>query len=283
MTTKVLAVFLSSMTTLSTTAALADGLRVQASDILETPLAGYFAQCDSPKVTCSFEGSVSALAAIRNGAIDLAIIAVPDGQQPPEDLVSVPFAFDVATVMVNDSNPLKEISLPTLAAVLSKDSASTDKWGALGLKEPWDTRSITIYLPATSSGVTLQLLRSKTIVGGQFKESVGTWANKDVMGQIVAGQTASIVVMRGIKIPGGGRALSISAKDGADQYAYQPTRASVFYGDYALRLPFYIVTRPDASPEVKSLINDLLSDKTADLLESNDFVPVPKSERHMGE
>jgi ABC-type phosphate transport system substrate-binding protein len=258
----------------------AQAVRVQASDIIVDPVKGILDACPSPKVTVSFEGSVNALAALREGRADLAIIAVPDGQPLPADLVCKPLVFDVATVVVNDSNPLTEINLRTLAMVLARSSASSDKWGVLGLKDPWASRSITVYLPDASNGITLPLLRSMTVISGKFSDSAGVWTTKDQMEHIVREQPSSIVVMRGNNVPGGGRALGISLKDGKDQFAYRPTQDSVFYGDYPLRLPFYIAVRKDAPQPVLDLEKVLLSDASATLFDAAGFVPVPVSERN---
>ena len=262
------------------TSASAGTVKVQASDILADPLSGILTSYAPSKVECRFEGSVNALAALRAGQADLAIIAVPDGQTLPADLDCTPFAFDVAVVVVSENNPLKEVNLRQIAQILAK-SGNLDKWGGLGLKDPWETRGITVYLPDSSSGVTLQLLRSMTIMSSPMKDGIGTWTTKEQLAQIVRDQTSSLVVLRGNAVPIGGRALAVSLKDGADQYAYLPTVDSIFFGDYPLRLPFYLAVKKDAPQEVKDLLNSLLTDSTADLMSAAGFIPVPKSERHV--
>lgn len=260
-------------------AANAGTVRIQASDILANPLSGYFASYAASKVECTFEGSVNALSAMRDGHADLAIIAVPDGQKLPEDFECTPFVFDAAIVVVNENNPLREINLRQLAQILAR-SGSLDKWGGLGLRDPWETRAITVYLPDSSTGVTLQLLRCMTIMSGPMKDGIGTLASPEQTAQIVRDQTSSMVVIRGLVAPLGGRALAVSLKDGADQYAYLPTQDSIFYGDYALRLPFFIAVKKDAPKEVRDVVDALLTDATADVLGAAGFIPVPKSERH---
>jgi ABC-type phosphate transport system substrate-binding protein len=61
--------------------------------------------------------------------------------------------------------------------------------------------------------------------------------------------------------------------------AFAPTPEAVARGDYALRLPFYLVFKPGDKERVMPLLRLLLSDEYAKHLEDEHFVPVPSTER----
>ncbi|MFA5257019.1 MAG: substrate-binding domain-containing protein [Opitutales bacterium] len=266
---------------LAATGLNADALRVKVSDLLINPVKGILTSCATADPANAFEGSISALAEVRDGTADLALVAVPDGETPPDDMVCIPFAFDVATVVVNNGNPIKQITLRTLASAFAR-SGGADKWGSLGLKDVWAERSIAAYIPESSSGVTLDLFRSMTIKNGSFRDGLNVWTSRDQLEHIVREQAQCLVILRGIDVPNGGRALLVSETDGQEIFPYPPTESSVFYGDYPLRLPFYIVFRKDASQQVKDFAALMLSDETAKTLSAAGLVPAPKSERDIG-
>jgi len=249
------------------------------SDLLIDPIKGIVDSGEFADVDCIFEGSVNALAELHDGRADLIIAAVPDGRPLPEGMVSIPFVFDVATVVVNNSNPIKEISLNKLTVAFTKTSTGAKKWGALGLKDAWAERSIAAYLPQSSNTITLELFRNMTVKDDGFRDGIGVWTSRQQLERVVREQGPCLVLMRGLNIPGGGKALSISIKDGTDSFSYPPTESSIFYGDYALRLPFYILFRKNAPQGVKDLATRILSDSVAAKLSAAGFVPAPKSER----
>jgi len=259
----------------------AAALRVKASDLLPDPVKGILESCSIADPDSAFEGSINALAELQAGDADVVLVAVPDGKPLPEGMVCIPFAFEVAAVIVNDGNPTKQITLRALASAFAK-SGGADKWGNLGLKDVWAERNIAAYVPKSSNGVTLDLFRSMTIKNGAFRDGLNVWTGRGQIEHIVREQAQCLVIMRGIDVPAGGRALLVSESTDQDTFPYPPTESSVFYGDYPLRLPFYIVMRKDAPQQVKDFATVMLSDETAKAMSGAGFVPAPKSERDLG-
>jgi DNA-binding transcriptional LysR family regulator len=75
------------------------------------PLKVYGAENDTTFVVDSI-GSLPALDRLRSDEIDLAIVAVPEGDEVPRDEFNIyPFAYDAAVLVVNESNPIDEISV----------------------------------------------------------------------------------------------------------------------------------------------------------------------------
>ena len=61
-----------------------------------------------------------------------------------------------------------------------------------------------------------------------------------------------------------------------ESIAYGPSTDNVYYSDYPIRLPFYIVYNIADSKQLHPLINILLSDSVSDIIGENDFYPIPK-------
>ena len=81
----------------------------QLADNILAPLKVYGTENDTTFVVDSI-GSLPALDRLRSDEIDLAIVAIPDEDEVPRDEFNIyPFAYDVAVIVVNDSNPIDEI------------------------------------------------------------------------------------------------------------------------------------------------------------------------------
>ncbi len=267
-------------TLLSTLSLFASASAYAAPDLQISDLLGNSIESVLPAgASFGFSGSIVSLEQLKKGEPRLVIAAIPDGQALPEDMICIPFAFDVVSVVVNNSNPLKEIHVAQLARIYSASSDSADKWGQVGLADAWKERRISACLPPQSEWVTMQIFDKNIMGGAALREGLTIIPTRAVLEQTVREQSQSIVIMRGVNIPDGGKTLAITRGSGADAYSYQPTESGIFFGDYFLRLPFYIVLRKDASEQTRALAAELLSDNVAAALAKAGFVPAPKSER----
>ena len=112
----------------------ADEIRIAASDLLadhiKSPILAYGEE-HATTFNISKIGSLPALDRLRSDEIDLAIIAVPEGTEVPREEFSVyPFAYDVAVLVVNESNPIDEISLSHLGGIYgTNEEFSFNTWG----------------------------------------------------------------------------------------------------------------------------------------------------------
>ena len=79
-----------------------------------------------------FRGSIPAKQQIKEGAVDLAIIASPKKEDFGPEWQVVPFGLEVAFVGVHPENPLSEISYEQLRGVFGV-SENVNRWTDLGL------------------------------------------------------------------------------------------------------------------------------------------------------
>ena len=98
-------------------ACAADSYTIAGSDILgktlKEPLAALLEK-RGIKTNIDMKGSFTALDALKKSQVDVAIIALPRGEKAPDEFITFPFAYLVATVAVNVANPIEEITTSQL-------------------------------------------------------------------------------------------------------------------------------------------------------------------------
>ena len=153
--------------------AQAEEIRIAVSDLLAdhilAPLKVYGAENDTTFVVDSI-GSLPALDRLRSDEIDLAIVALPEGDEVPRDEFNIyPFAYDVAVIVVNDSNPIDEISVARLGGIFgSNEELNLNNWGELGLSG-WESRNIKALAGINDKSIALELFKHSIFKGGGLK------------------------------------------------------------------------------------------------------------------
>ena len=75
------------------------------------------------------------------------------------------------------------------------------------------------------------------------------------------------------------KALMISSSGDTYAPAFGPTDENIHYGDYPIKLSFYIMYNPRDGVKLRSTIRELLSDEVASRLRANDFIALPNTVR----
>ncbi|MDV7393788.1 substrate-binding domain-containing protein, partial [Arthrospira platensis SPKY1] len=121
-------------------------LRVLGSDLLAGALQQAiqeFAQASDLSVEVALTGSSLARRELNSGNAGLALLASPEGRLSIPGHTSVPIAFQVVTVIVHESNPVSQLSLPQLASIFAQGTeVNIEDWGALGGTGVWRARKI---------------------------------------------------------------------------------------------------------------------------------------------
>ena len=87
---------------------------------------------------------------------------------------SFPFAYDVAVIAVNESNPINDISLASLGGIFgSNEEFNYNSWGDLGLSG-WGSRSIKALAGQNDESISLELFKFSVLRGGQMKTTVAS-------------------------------------------------------------------------------------------------------------
>jgi phosphate transport system substrate-binding protein len=260
--------------------ASAEEIRIAASDLLadsiEAPLAAYG---DANGITFKIDsiGSLPALDRLRSDEIDLAVIAVPEGEEVPRDTFSIyPFAYDIAVIAVNENNPIDEISVAYLGGIFgSNEEFNFNTWGDLRLSG-WGTRNIKPLAAAGNDSIALELFKYTVFNRGAMKPGVAMVNDTEIV-DLLASDAASIAILSSMPKNNRVKVLLISDSEGSP--AFGPSDDNVHYGDYPIRLAFYIAFNPRDEAKVRPVIRELLDDSVAASLRANDFVALPDTVR----
>lgn len=267
---------------LLTFSAHAEEIRIAVSDLLadyiKAPLDAY-----GEKNETTFKikkiGSLPALDRLRSDEIDLAVIAVPQGTEVPREEFSVyPFAYDVAVVIVNKSNPIDEISLPRLGGIFgTNEEFSFNTWGDLGLSG-WGSRNINPLSGTSDESIALELFKFSVFKEGEMKPGVAMVKSNEVV-DLVGDDAASIAILSQMPESGNVKVLMVSTGEGYDAPAFGPTDDNVHYGDYPIRLAFYIAYSKRDQGKLRAIVRLLLEDDVANRLRENHILALPDTVR----
>ena len=262
--------------------AQAEEIRIAVSDLLAdyilAPLKVYGAENDTTFVVDSI-GSLPALDRLRSDEIDLAIVAVPEGDEVPRDEFNIyPFAYDVAVIVVNDSNPIDEISVARLGGIFgSNEELNLNTWGELGLSG-WESRNIKALAGINDKSIALELFKHSIFKGGGLKPNVSVVKDTEIE-DLIGSDVASIAILSRVPENSNIKVLMVSSSGDTYAPAFGPTDDNVHYGDYPIRLSFYILYNARDDVKVRSTIRELLNDEVATSLRANDFIALPDTLR----
>lgn len=258
----------------------AQEIRVAASDLLSgylvDPLTEYGAD-RSIEIDIDSIGSLPALDQLRANEIDLAVIAVPEGSElPVEEFIMHPFAYDVAVVVVNQNNPINEISLPQLGGIFGSDEEfNFNSWGDLGLSG-WGSRNIKPLAGPAEASVTLELFKYSVFERGSMKSGVAVVDASEIEA-LLSSDAASIGILSGMPTNQNLKVLMVSSDSASPGFG--PTSDNVHFGDYPIRLGFFIVYKQRDQARLKPVVRLLLGDVVANELESNQLMALPEMVR----
>lgn len=260
--------------------AQAEEIRMAASDLLaeyiQAPLEAYGEEHGLTFAIDSI-GSLPALDRLRSDEIDLAIIAVPEEDKVPRDEFSIyPFAYDVAVIVVNESNPIGEISIAHLGGIFgTSEEYSFNTWGDMQLSG-WGSRNIKPLVGTGEKSIALELFKYTVFKGGAMKPSVAMVKDNEIE-DLLRSDAASIGILSQMPKKSNLKVLMVSESEGSP--AFGPSDDNVHYGDYPIRLAFYIAFNPRDESKLRPVIRELLNDEVASGLRENNLLSLPDTVR----
>ena len=208
-------------------------------------------------VEIRWDPSFHPIAMVKSGEADFAVA----GQIDP-DLVAIPIAWDGIAVVVDFTNPVKEVTSQQLAAMFS---GTVTRWSALG---GTDNRIELIDRPPNQH------------IRGTFEAVLG------IAGRIPASAQVKRSDQRAISsVAGNGSAVTYASLGVAlDAVTYgvgvalliidrvEPAKETVRDGRYRLRRPVLLLRKKEPVPGLEAFADFALSKEGQDILE-NTFVP----------
>lgn len=262
------------------TPSFGEELSLSASDLLadfiREPLESYAADNDIDLELESI-GTLPAMDRLGEKETDLAIIAVPSGQEPPSGpYSSIPFAYGAAVVVVHKSNLLNEISMVRLGGIFGENQEENfSTWGDLGLSG-WNNRLIKPLAGQKEGSISLELFKNEVFRGGGMKNGVSIVENDEVEGMVEMDPIA-IAILPGL--PKSPQLKTLMVSPGKEGTAFGPSEDNVHFGDYPIRLSFYVIYESSNHLKVRPILKSLFSEEAAEALRSNDLFPIPNTVR----
>ena len=256
-------------------------LRISVSDLMADSLEAHLtdlASQNSFEITFTKEGSLPALERLASDESDIAGIAIPDGHTMPDTTryATYPLAYDIAAIVVNDDNPLGEVTLSQLGGIFGSNETSDFKtWGELGLSG-WTGRSIKVIAAENDQSISNEIFKYTALNSNSFKTSVSL---TDIASaeKVIASDVSCIGLLSSKGGTSRTKTLMISSGEGLP--AYGPSVDNVHYGDYPLRLPFYVVFEIANKKRIKPILSYLLSENCSKVLEASGFYVLPDTVR----
>ena len=233
---------------------------------------------DDLEVSMDSMGSLPALERLRSGAIDLAIMAFPKGSETPRSEFSIyPFAYAASIVVVNENNPLDEISLNRLAGIFGmSEEFNFTTWRDIGLSG-WGSRKIKPVSSHSEESIALELFKHSVLFeGGGLKPSVDVLPEEEVI-TLLEKDPALISVLSRVPEESAAKVLLLALDDGSP--AYGPTEDNIHFGDYPIRLTFSIVGPKSESRQLSQVLRTMWSDEMANQLKEKGFFALPETVR----
>ena len=94
---------------------------------------------------------------------------------------------------------------------------------------------------------------------------------------MLASDTTAIAILSSIPDSSNAKVLMISESKNSPSFG--PTAENIHYGDYPIRLPFYLVYNKRDQEKLDQLIRYLIEDTVAERLSSDGFFPLPENVR----
>lgn len=222
-------------------------------------------------------GTLEAERRMEGGTADVAIIAVPDGSEIPPELRRIPVAYQVVIVAVHRNNPVSFLTYANLRSIFGS-AGRANQWGGFTSEPGWGNRNINAGILRRDNNLAHEIFSHYVLEGQTLRLNLTFAQNTQTLLNLITDDVASLVVMPATDLGGVARALPIARATGSQ--AFSPTPDNVMFGDYPLRLPFYIVWNANSNPPgIGTLMRILLSDSSSEVMSRHLFTPLPETER----
>jgi len=263
------------------TIACAEAIQLAYSDLVPDKFARIiddFQLSTEQQIRSTQTGSLPMIEEFLAGRYDICLLAMPEGSELPilndSEITQLPLAYQSAVVIVNADNPISELTFSQLAAIFGTASSGLDikSWRDLGMAA-FSTSSIKSYAAKDLQSITSDLFRFTLFNSLPFKSAVQVSTPKKIE-RLVSQDKVAIGIIPHLPQRENVKALFIAKDTGS--IAYGPNSDNLYFADYSIRLPFYIVFRERDTQRLLPILNHLLGDSISEFLEESHFFPVPK-------
>ena len=259
--------------------AFAAAADIAGSDVLAPALLTGVRQAAPAGKTVDLAGTLAARRGLAGGQVGCALLLDrPDESAPAgpagNELVSFPIARAAAVVAVHRSNLVEQVSLPSLAGILARETPTPlVNWNEL----PGGARSdlVTAALHSPEGSFVRELVRGLVLAQGSFRDNVRLDTPALQVKETLASVSGALVLL---PYPAAADAKLLQVADGRpgrSLTAYTPTEMNIYNGDYPLSLPVTLYIRKDQLALYAPVARWLLSDEAALRLRERGLTPTP--------
>lgn len=223
-------------------------------------------------------GSVQAQQAFDRGDVDLILVGQLDPPNAAEGVQAMAYAYQVVTVVVPDSNPMQTVDYRQLREIFG-DGGRGDQWGRYVEGGAWRTRPIQPLGVRQAGHLSFEIFSQHVLDGRVARSNVRFFDSAEAALQQLRDEVGGIALVPVPEVGEGLRTLPVAVSDEAQ--AYFPSAENVLFGDYALRLPFYLHWRTGeaANQGIRPLLRECFSEAVLTGLEAQGWMPVAERER----
>ena len=258
----------------------AQTLRWGGSDYFSETLAetlGEWAAGEGMNLRFKPEGFLRAEQAWSGGLRDGLLLFTPEEEPDWGDGAEVfTLGYAVPLVVVREGNPLREITAEQLGFIYSVRSGEVlRRWGDLGLEGEWENEPIRPMIATAAEHPAAPLFQNRVLEDPALRANVQELSRDEILAR--AGEQEILAVLGSLPEDAPLRVLSVQPR--GETFAFAPSAENIHVGDYPYRLPLYLVIRTRRQDEQVQLVENLLGDSGARLLEAEGLVPVPPAAR----
>lgn len=259
-----------------------DAIKVSGSDVLGEKISKELATSAGNlglNLKISMNGSRDGIDLLKKGESDVAIVAIPQGQPMPEGFVLMPYVHQIAAIVVNKVNPLEEISISQLKQIFGSSGEKVDTWEKFGLNTNSALRNIYPLTVPLKENLALELFKNECLNNSNISSNVDIRKSSADVLDIVKTTTNAIGLV-GIIPPDDVKVLAVSDNSElASKQAFKPTIDNIQNGDYPINLTFYLMYKRENTKKLRPILQILLSDSIAKVIEDGGLTPSPKNFR----
>jgi len=229
-------------------------------------------------VTVSGGGTGTGIAALINGAVDVANAsramtrreinrAKARGIAPVQHIVG----HDAVAIYVHKDNPISSLSFSQLAEIYA-DGGKAELWTDLGIEVPGCRDQQIVRVGRQNSSGTYAYLRKNVLGGKRYKQgTLETQASTDLVGLVVntpcaIGYSSFAYATPAVNV--------VCVSRNPDEPCSKPSARGVTERTYPLSRPLYLYVDEQATGDVKTYVEWVLSDEGQCILLKNQYAPV---------
>ncbi|MFO7724362.1 MAG: hypothetical protein R6V45_02335 [Oceanipulchritudo sp.] len=225
-----------------------------------------------------FEGSLIAEDELKNGQVEASLLAMPDEADGETSFRRYPVGFQLAVCAIHPANPVQALTYDELAEIF-RSNGSINDWKDLTDDPEWSEQKLSLAAIRSEHSVALELFNAMVLRGQPLKRSVRILDSEDgSVPELIADESGALVLTPWV--PGESSEKYIAVRPETGTRGYTPSKDNVFFGDYPLRLPFYLTVSPDLDPgTIKVLLKTIYSGPVSAALSKAGCMPLPESEQ----